>query len=145
MFLLCSTKKPDLMPNDASSPTSSDPGGPLPSLLRDKLAPERIAQMREWVEDSTRSFKRIGTALGISRYAAEGGWRRHRSLANRAPDAAQAGAGAARRSAQRRPGLANRAVQRHSDAYQNVQQVGAGASLRPSPGQGKRPNHDHGR
>jgi len=37
--------------------------------------------MREWVEGSTWSFKRIGQELGvsastISRYAAEGGWKR---------------------------------------------------------------------
>jgi len=64
-----------------SDPAPLKPGPSAPSNLRDKLTPERIAELREWVEGSTLSFKRIGETLGVSastlsRYAAQGGWRR---------------------------------------------------------------------
>ncbi|MBB3018930.1 transposase [Microvirga lupini] len=66
-----------------SDPASAPlpPGPSAPSSLRDKLSPERIAELREWVEGSTVSFKRLGATLGVSastlsRYATEGGWRR---------------------------------------------------------------------
>ncbi|MFC1456814.1 hypothetical protein ACETIH_08815 [Microvirga arabica] len=60
---------------------SSAPELPAPANPRDKLPPERIAELREWVEGSTLPFKRIGVALCVSastlsRYAAQGGWRR---------------------------------------------------------------------
>ena len=63
------------------SPKSSSPDPSAPSTLRDKLSPERIAELREWVEGSTLPFKRLGETLGVSastlsRYATEGGWRR---------------------------------------------------------------------
>lgn len=64
-------------PNPA--PQNLEP--PLPACIREKLPPERIALMRDWVECTTRSFKRIGQELGVSastvsRYAAEGAWKR---------------------------------------------------------------------
>ncbi|MCD6072610.1 MAG: hypothetical protein K0S42_3126 [Microvirga sp.] len=63
------------------SPESSGPDPSAPSNPRDKLSPERIAELREWVEGSTLPLKRVGEALGVSastlsRYATEGGWRR---------------------------------------------------------------------
>ena len=62
-------------------PAPLNPAPSTPSSLRDKLSPERIAELREWVEGSTVSFKRLGETLGVSastlsRYATEGGWRR---------------------------------------------------------------------
>jgi len=64
-----------------SSPAPSDPESTDPSGFRQKLLPERIALLREWVECTTRPFKKIGQELGvspatISRYAREGGWTR---------------------------------------------------------------------
>jgi|GEM_PF-5481814 len=58
-----------------------NPDQPAPACIREKLSPERIALMRDWVECTTKSFKRIGRELGvsastISRYAAEGEWKR---------------------------------------------------------------------
>ncbi len=63
------------------NPCPPNPKPPAPASIREKLSPERIALMRDWVECTTRSFKRIGEALGvsastISRYAAEGEWTR---------------------------------------------------------------------
>jgi hypothetical protein len=57
-----------------------------PSFHRAKLSPARIAEMRELVEGTCRSFKRIGEQIGvsastISRYAAQGNWRRPRGAA----------------------------------------------------------------
>jgi predicted transcriptional regulator len=62
-------------------PSPPNPDRPAPASIREKLSPERIALMRDWVECTTRSFKRIGEALGVSastvsRYAAEGEWKR---------------------------------------------------------------------
>ncbi|MGF9757033.1 hypothetical protein AAII07_17660 [Microvirga sp. 0TCS3.31] len=67
-----------MTPSDPASPPSAPSA---PANLRDKLPPERIAELREWVEGSTLSLKRIGEALGVSastlsRYAAQEGWRR---------------------------------------------------------------------
>ncbi|WP_162820341.1 hypothetical protein [Microvirga calopogonii] len=64
-----------------TSPVPSDPDHAGPSGFRQKLPPERIALLREWVECTTRPFKKIGKELGvspatISRYAKEGGWKR---------------------------------------------------------------------
>ncbi len=61
-----------------SGPNSDQPAA---SVVREKLPPERVALMRDWVEGTTRSFKRIGQELGVSastvsRYAAEGEWKR---------------------------------------------------------------------
>ncbi|WP_152569002.1 hypothetical protein [Microvirga sp. BSC39] len=72
-----------MTPSDPA-PTGPDPSAP--SHPRDKLSPERIAELREWVEGSTVSFKRLGEALGVSastlsRYAAQGGWQRPRGAA----------------------------------------------------------------
>jgi len=69
------------MTSSPSFPTPPAPERPAVSPIRDKLTPERIALMRDWVECTTRSYKRIGQTLGvsastISRYAAEGGWQR---------------------------------------------------------------------
>ncbi|MBA1158349.1 hypothetical protein [Microvirga mediterraneensis] len=64
-----------------TSPSSPTPDHASSSGFRQKLPPERIALLREWVECTTRSFKKIGQELGISpatisRYAKEGGWKR---------------------------------------------------------------------
>ncbi|MBJ6124307.1 hypothetical protein [Microvirga splendida] len=64
-----------------ATPSPSSPDQPATSAIREKLPPERIALMRDWVECTTKSFKRIGEALGVSastvsRYAAEGEWKR---------------------------------------------------------------------
>ena len=78
-----SSRPPSADPSPAalSSPDPAAPDGPAPSPIRDKLPPERVALMRDWVECTGKSFKRIGRELGvsastISRYAAEGGWKR---------------------------------------------------------------------
>lgn len=62
-------------------PSGPNPDQPAPSAIREKLPPERVALMRDWVEGTTRSFKRIGQEPGVSpstvsRYTAEGGWQR---------------------------------------------------------------------
>jgi len=64
----------------SSSPAPAKPDSPA-SRFQAKLPPERIALMRDWVECTTRSFKRIGQELGVSastvhRYATEGEWKR---------------------------------------------------------------------
>lgn len=64
-----------------SSPAPSGSDGPAAPCIREKLSPERIALMRDWVECTTRSYRRIGQELGVSastvsHYAAEGAWRR---------------------------------------------------------------------
>src|SRR5689334_2420953 len=67
-----------------TSPSSPVPPGPdhaSSSGFRQKLSPERIALLREWVECTTRPLRKIGQELGISpatisRYAKEGGWKR---------------------------------------------------------------------
>lgn len=67
------------------SPAPAKPDRPA-SRIREKLPPERIALMRDWVECTPHSFKRIGQELGVSasticRYAAEGGWQRPETAA----------------------------------------------------------------
>ncbi|MXQ13650.1 hypothetical protein [Microvirga makkahensis] len=69
------------MTSPPSSPAPSGSDGPAASCIREKLSPQQIALMRDWVECTTHSFKRIGQKLGVSastvsRYAAEGGWQR---------------------------------------------------------------------
>ncbi|MGO4523657.1 hypothetical protein AB4097_02200 [Microvirga sp. 2MCAF35] len=64
-----------------SSPVPSGPDHASSSGFRQKLPPERIALLREWVECTTRPLRKIGQELGvspatISRYAKEGGWKR---------------------------------------------------------------------
>jgi len=79
-FVLNYCEDPMAMTNDpAASPRL--PEAPVPSPIREKLPPERVALLREWVEGTTHSFRRIGKELGlspstISRYATEGGWQR---------------------------------------------------------------------
>jgi transposase len=79
-FVLILCDEPIAMTRDLN-PSPPDPDQPAPASIREKLPPERIALMRDWVECTTKSFKRIGEALGVSastvsRYAAEGGWQR---------------------------------------------------------------------
>jgi transposase len=79
-FVLFYCDEPIAMTLDPT-PAPPNPDQPAPSSIRDKLPPERVALMRDWVECTTRSFKSIGQELGvsastISRYAAEGGWQR---------------------------------------------------------------------
>ena len=74
------------MTNDLAAPgpdtaPAPDTAHAAPSTIRERLAPERVALMREWVECTPRSFRRIGQELGVSastvsRYATEGGWKR---------------------------------------------------------------------
>ena len=64
-------------PSSHRPPGSGSPGSPI----REKLSPEQIAQLRDWVEGTTRPFKHIGQKLGISastvsRYAKDGDWKR---------------------------------------------------------------------
>lgn len=67
-----------------SGDRAPDGGGAGPGRYggrREKLTAARVAQMRELVEGTTRSYVRIGAELGlstatISRYATEHGWRR---------------------------------------------------------------------
>lgn len=62
---------------------SSDNPAPATSAsgFREKLTPARIAEMRDRVEGTTRSLKRIAEEVGVSvatvsRYAAQEGWQR---------------------------------------------------------------------
>jgi predicted transcriptional regulator len=64
-----------------SKPRSIKPRTDHSRSIREKLSPACVARMRDLVEGSTRSYKRIGEELGIatatvSRYAAENNWRR---------------------------------------------------------------------
>ena len=64
-----------------ASPAPSRKPAPGPRSIRDKLTDERVEELREWVEGSHLSYRRIGEALGvspatISRYAVQEGWRR---------------------------------------------------------------------
>lgn len=75
-------------------PSSAAPSAPS-VFHREKLPPERIAEMRAMVEGTALSFRRIGAAMGlsastISRYAAEGGWRRPGEPPHPAPAATPA-------------------------------------------------------
>jgi len=107
-----------------SSPAPSGSGGPA-SCIREKLPPERVALMRDWVECTTRSFRRIGRELDVaastvSRYAAEGGWTRPAgaalppALARRSPEPSRAG--------HRREQIVERLwalAERHAEVLQN--------------------------
>jgi hypothetical protein len=66
-----------------STPQSAlaDPDTPAPTPFREKLSPERVALLRDWVECSPRPYREIARTLGISpstisRYVAQGGWKR---------------------------------------------------------------------
>ena len=63
------------------SPHRPPGSGKTGSPIREKPRPEQIAQLRDWVEGTTRPFKHIGQKLGISastvsRYAKDGDWKR---------------------------------------------------------------------
>ena len=64
------------------APSRKPAGGSAGSRsIRDKLTNDRVEELREWVEGSHLSYRRIGEALGvsqatISRYAIQEGWRR---------------------------------------------------------------------
>jgi len=83
LFTLCSHSMKNPMARTSrhsppSSPVFSDSAVPG---IREKLPPDRIALMRDWVECTNRSFRRIARELGVSvatvsRYAAAGGWKR---------------------------------------------------------------------
>ncbi|MFC4175416.1 hypothetical protein ACFOYU_25655 [Microvirga sp. GCM10011540] len=86
--------EPDTLPKPTEDPLLSAPlAVPSPAVsrrnataakspeLREKLSPARVTQLRELVEGTTKSYKRIGAELGvspstISRYATDGEWRR---------------------------------------------------------------------
>lgn len=64
-------------PSDLPSPLSS----PTKPEFRERLPAESVARMRELVEGTAWSYRRIGAELGVaastvSRYAADHGWRR---------------------------------------------------------------------
>lgn len=70
------------MPSHSSSSTIT-PTGPAETSggRREKLTAARIAAMRDLVEGTSRSYKRIGEEIGVaaatvSRYAVQEGWRR---------------------------------------------------------------------
>ncbi|EIM26015.1 hypothetical protein [Microvirga lotononidis] len=85
-----------------SSPVPPARDHASPSGFRVKLPPERVALLREWVECTTRPFKKIGQELGISpatisRYAKEGGWKRPDGAAPPPPAIARRSSAPARR------------------------------------------------
>lgn len=52
-----------------------------PAASKEKLPPDWINEMREWIEGTDCSYREIGTALGVSvstlsRYATQHGWQR---------------------------------------------------------------------
>jgi predicted transcriptional regulator len=66
----------------ANVPNPKPAGGSAGSrAAKEKLTPARLEELREWVEGSNLSYKRIGEAMGvspatISRYVAQEGWQR---------------------------------------------------------------------
>jgi len=128
-----------------ASPAPSDPDSPGPSAFRQKLPPERIALIRDWVECTTRSFKTIGRELGVSpatvsRYAAEGGWQRPPGAApapiitRRNPDPARRRKSAPQGSGSRRERLTEtlwRLAERHAEDLEEQPIARAGRSLHP--------------
>lgn len=72
---------PALPSGQNPAPASSDAAAREPGRLRDKLGPDQVARMRELVEGTDWPYRRIAGELGlsiatVSRYVAEGGWRR---------------------------------------------------------------------
>lgn len=78
---------------EAIAVTSSTSSSPSSEFHREKLPPERVAEMRGMVEGSTLSLRQIARTLGlwpgtVSRYARQEGWQRPAgSLAALEPDA----------------------------------------------------------
>ncbi|MBQ0822809.1 hypothetical protein KBI52_21715 [Microvirga sp. HBU67558] len=75
------TSFPSTPSPDPTEPALSDPDSPAPSRFPEKLSPERVALLRDWVECTARPYKEIARQLGISpstisRYVAQGGWKR---------------------------------------------------------------------
>ena len=128
-----------------AAPAPSDPESPGPSAFRQKLPPEQIALIRERVECTTRSFKKIGQELGVSpatvsRYAAEGGWQRPPgaapapAIARRHPDPARRRKPAPQESGDRRERLTEklwRLAERHAEELEDQPIARAGRSLQP--------------
>jgi predicted transcriptional regulator len=69
-------------PKSKSSSNAKPPGGSAGlRAFQGKLTAARLEELREWVEGSNLSYKRIGEAMGvspatISRYVAQEGWQR---------------------------------------------------------------------
>lgn len=71
-------------PTPKSKPSSNarpPEGSAGPRVFQGKLTAARLDELREWVEGSNLSYKRIGEAMGvspatISRYATQEGWQR---------------------------------------------------------------------
>jgi hypothetical protein len=87
LFMLCSyidcpmPKSSSSAGNHSTQARKAPPRSARSRAIRERLSPDCIARMRDLVEGSCRSYKRIGEELGIatatvSRYAAEGGWQR---------------------------------------------------------------------
>jgi len=133
------------MPSQPTSPAPSCSGGPAASCIREKLSPERIALMRDWVECTTHSFKRIGQQLGVaastvSRYAAEGGWPRPAGSApppaimRPNPEPSRHRRSAAPRASDRRGRIVDRLwtlAERHAAVLETQPIERAGRSLQP--------------
>ena len=69
---------PKSKPSSDAKPLGASPG---PRAFQGKLTAARLEELREWVEGSNLSYKRIGEAMGvspatISRYATQEGWQR---------------------------------------------------------------------
>jgi hypothetical protein len=69
---------PKSEPSSNAEPPSGSAG---PKAFQGKLTAARLEELREWVEGSNLSYKRIGEAMGvspatISRYATQEGWQR---------------------------------------------------------------------
>ncbi|WP_243372738.1 hypothetical protein [Microvirga solisilvae] len=111
---------PILPSNEAAEPAKSTPS-------REKLTHDRIAAMRNLVEGTTRSYKRIAEEIGVSiatvsRYTAQEGWRR------------PPGAAAPARTANQRERVTQklwRLTERHADALEDMPVELAQRSLQP--------------
>lgn len=111
----------------------SSPSG----FYREKLSPERIAELRGMVEGTSFSFRRIGEAMGlsastVSRYATEGGWQRPDPPAGSAPAATPSPA--PRTARHRRDQIADklwRLAERHAEVLEDQPIEVAQRALQP--------------
>jgi predicted transcriptional regulator len=114
--------------SDAASSDAafSAPAPREPKRLPEKLGPDRVARMRELVEGTDWSYRRIAGELGlsvatVSRYATEGGWRRPPAQAPSSPS----------ESRQRIAEKLWRLAERHAEALEDQPIAQAQRALQP--------------
>jgi predicted transcriptional regulator len=110
----------------SSDAALSAPAPREPKRLPEKLGPDRVARMRELVEGTDWSYRRIAGELGlsvatVSRYATEGGWRRPPAQAPSSPS----------ESRQRIAEKLWRLAERHAEALEDQPIAQAQRALQP--------------